>query len=1776
MPIDPVMAATVMRVVEAINQRDRRARGLAAPPSVGTPPELGLGYTPPPPPPAPVVNALFNQLGGALHDAVLPRPAIGMGSAPPHPILAPVGPIPNRPVGMPVMPPTITTATGGVLPLPGPLPTAATQPTPASGPGPPTLDVFQNVPSPGDLLGGAVQGAKETFFGPQNAVKGAIGEETYQFVMGNRNVYGPLAPDNAIVQWAQANPDVVKQAHDTGYRSRDGTESFTGGRAVWEAFAREHLTGNAAGAAMEIFTDPWNLVGGPLEVGGKAVARGGARFAAEHPEDALRVVGRAAEGLGLGVAATDRAYQATAALIPKAIGAGARGMGRGVNRVAPQVGRWFEASPSAKALRDLNDSFALWAQRKVAEARAPGTFLDPHGISPGAVPDAIGEVATALPPRYEEALSPQRSTRADATTRARDRLMTLADAAPAGEARDGIHAIWDTLAQTRDDILATTETGRPGGRDIRNAANRYELWSAELEAERAARQVLVDAGITPPPYRNRQPRNSVASALDTLAWNPDDTAATAARTRLLGEETGALAPDGTDTVVSASLRDARQAAEANRVDIEAAPTPPAAAPTPPAETIDAHLEGMPEPDKSAWRAALQSQNGRSVDFQAVDARLRQAYQRVEAEFTAPGTEDTVYRTAAREYQDAWQVANRLLEATKREDDDILARFAAGGITPPDVQDAILGGGAAARDAMDLADRSFTLGPIEAPEVGAGLARTFQRNPQYLNRAIGDVMGEIETRVTADKNRLLQLLSRAETSLTSKETTELTKLKKRYPHITDLADASHMSVPVELRREMHGAFTVEHAADQTTRVGRTLDTMSRIYQRNLLMPWSIARYWIGNLTGDTAQIALVHGIDAALAANDPVLLADMIRAARSGGDPTVGAVGDLARAAGLGGFHGQLVTENLAQAIWRREQTALNRAGGRARFNLLGTIDQATGRITDLPRNLANGLEWAHRTGLWAFLFRADVPARKAGWVRELAPLAEKHGLQESTLRQLIDGLPDVVDGSEVASALSREALSRGVAADAAKGLAEEGGRRWASEVYKADESARAGVNKALFSYEQKTLDAWTRRIIPYHMWQSRAIPFYAEQALRHPGFAAAYYQLYQSTKEAAETEGWPAPLRTMVALWHGPGGMLGMVNPIAMIGLLDFAFETNGGYTNEHVSAVGQVFQRASDYGATLLPWWGGALNLAGYMGDSPLNLDPIGTSQARRWVGAQVQVVASELAAHGIIGPEWQRLLDKPYDQKLQDLRGVVSGWAPGSVEIPVNDPNAMPAREIRNILLRNELAQRGMTLNQYLQLAAEAGKDSSGEAGVLLEDIHATVAAEEQDAGAPYKQAVREWSQSNALATAVNSIIPGPKAVRQEEGMAIQGLANTAFAAPGEAAVIPGVGPLPTPGHDPSDLVDARDADFTRKWRDRFGADYRTGDLKRMQDAALDENTLQNASPESSPYLEQQNAYHALGTERERGLLQTHDDIAYARTGIVMPNRRANGRVASGRHAGLTYISQETLASLDQQTRYDLADAWLAAVDRDGEVARVRELRDLYEQTHPEFGGYQAWQRGTRKQWGTADAFRQAAVRANPNYARFIAQETAKLRAKGETPSEIAADLETTGLSLDAYFAYMGMRGSRYDPAPLELGTPLPVASEGATGEGMAGSGGSSGQSWAARVQQALTDTEAAMQASQQYLGVRLDQLPPQFADAYLAQPDFPEAAKPPSDYWIYQDYLNFANEQSRAGGDTSVEAFIASTSHDPTQAAPQYQAGVWPPQELPAPRHQRRSPR
>lgn len=1382
----------------------------------------------------------------------------------------------------------------------------------------------------------------------------------------------------------------------------------------------------------------------------------------------------------------------------------------------------------------------------------------------------------APPPFYQVRARPRRTasgTQADAAVA--ERLATVGDEELAEP----------YLADYASDVRALR--ARTG---VRQSA---EYWLAEFAAETKMRAQMLQDGLSPGPHINNQAKNATAFFLDTLAWSQDDAEREAART-FLEEWLAQRAPVGRpDPPAVAAMREAMELAEDN--PFRSGAPEPAAAPSatdleaqvrqgivpsvgevdpadisrqdvaarqapPPEAEPEPWLSGFNAADRAAWDAGVASPNGRAAAFRAADVRLRETWRALQESFERADVTDTTVAARVRQYEEAHQEASRLLNIYARDSDVIAANVARNG-TDPEIIAAITGGEEPVITTAQAIDEPYRIGPVVAPETETALDWRFgEANVGRHGQRYEDVANEIEARIAGDRSRLIELLGPRGEALLKGDRTELNKLLTSYPEIRTLSDAAKFDPRARFRQEMLEELRGNFGARPKTAFGANYDRLVGAFGAWNLHVFGNPGYYIGNLSGDSWQVALTHGPRAAAAINDPEALAQWTRYAFEGGDPLIGAAGDLVKRAGLGGFHGTLLTDTRADVIARNERAAIARAAGPRRFSWIGPLlDRATDNVVvNTARNTSNGLEYAHRTGLWAWNFQLEATAAKMDWLPEAGKIAQRAGLSDDDVRGVMQALPPVVDGYEVADTFGRLAMRRGMSEREASGFGLEMGRKWASRMHQADQAALKRVGETLFSYEMRNIDVAARRVIPFHFWMSRAIPFYAEQALRHPGMALAYGQMVAATQEQADASGFPPALRNMLPAFTGASGMMKFFSPLAMLGVIDIGMESSGGYTDENVSAVGRVLRGAGQYGFGLLPWVAGALNYAGLMGDSPIGLDPIGTYNARQSLGAAMGV----LAAQGVGPLDPGTYLGRPAEQMFRDIRDKTSRLAsaiglPGAEAIPSSDAAATDKSTIRNIMLGQELKERGLTGNQYQALLLDAARNTEGKAAELLAEIHESVSSEELDGGAAYQQAVQLFAEDRARGRAIDVLLPGPNPESNALKLELQGsnraLADWRYGTKEERmrAVAPGLGPLPRrePTRDlreagiaslaeatPEQLaqLDPRDVAFLRRWQEKFGTEYRRGDLKRMAEAAQRANALQYASPEQATLLEQEAAYYALGTGGEQKVLTEYNKIGFGDAGVSIPGQGID-------------LSREAMAELTAEARWDLADLWLETNGLD--ITRIKELRDDYEATHPEWGAFRTWQRETRKQWTTPAAFRVAAARENESYANWLNEQTALLRQQGKPPSAINAALDERVFSLDGYLAYTGLGGSRYDPT-LPTGDPIPVASAGGEGGGASSGGSGSSVSWDERVRAAIADAETVMAEQLRLTGTNyLDQPRDRWR---LLDAQLPDSAKPGPDWWIVENYLQFVAIQRRAGRDESLEAFIASTQRDGEEGA------------------------
>jgi hypothetical protein len=858
--------------------------------------------------------------------------------------------------------------------------------------------------------------------------------------------------------------------------------------------------------------------------------------------------------------------------------------------------------------------------------------------------------------------------------------------------------------------------------------------------------------------------------------------------------------------------------------------------------------------------------------------------------------------------------------------------------------------------------------------------------------------------------------------------------------------------------------------------------------------------------------------------------------------------------GLGGFDPKHVGHSIIDAITSKASSKVRNAGGKSRPGLVGSIKPGdfvakwTGQ--NITRNVNNGLEWSARTGLWSFQLDVRATAWKKPYIAESVNKLSKKGfpISEGDFRTMMATLPKRFSGTDVFKQTEKLALSSGMDAQKARGLAIELGKDWANKVNVAEREASAVVDKVFFDLSERNIDRALKGVVPFHMWYTRALPFYVEQGLRHPGFAAAYYRGLQGAQAQAEAEGWPRSLRGYMKMWEGPGGMLLFFNPIAAMTLLDAFIMQDGGYTPENMSAIGKVLNGASNYGFGLLPWWSAVLNYAGYMGDSSIGLDPVGSYGARKIFGGLIQVAA----ANGLFGEDWQKYLGRPAEAALQSLRALTSGRLPGSSKIDAKDPGAYGAEMIRNIMLTDYLRQIGMTEEQYHALGSSMPGTPERE---QYNQINETILSDWDNEGDLYDSALEQYANSGALQILTERIIMGGTKMRQEN---MVDRSNSAF---GSFGTTPGVGSgaafrIPATMTDPyaDGRISGNELQFLKDYKAHFGVDYREGDLERIRSAVRTSKDITELTVEAAPLVTAQTEYYLLGKPQDRVIADYWNAIAFGDIPESKPVRFKDGRA----------YTRTQLMAMDQDQRFALADAWMIEHDPNGTAQKLRDERKLYVESHPEYKMFTDWRREMNQAWGSLGPngvamYRAQLVKENPNAARWLTQEANRIRAKypNISASQLQAELDKSMQGMRAYMAIFGIQNKIGDATPLNAGSdPRPP---GWTAESSNSSNsGTPAKSWDVKVKEAVAGMEAWMRDANMALsaayGTQADymNMPPIIkadADARLAA----MGIEPPADAWIYWKWIAYQREATMMGRNPSMAAFIEYTRQTEEVPAP-----------------------
>jgi len=959
--------------------------------------------------------------------------------------------------------------------------------------------------------------------------------------------------------------------------------------------------------------------------------------------------------------------------------------------------------------------------------------------------------------------------------------------------------------------------------------------------------------------------------------------------------------------------------------------------------------------------------------------------------------------------------------------------------------------------------------------------------------------------------------------------------------------------------------IEKEVPEPGAIGRLLDRYSSGYSSHALMTWwSAPRTLISNyFLGNVMQLIIGGQGMAMKGLIDRRMIGEVWDLARRAEVPRAGRPAERSVAYGLGGVNAGVYERGvIGSAADDKTAKLLRRAAYPARPGFSQVFDGGMDAYAKLSgqkwtKEAANGIEFAFRSSAYDHNFVSTIPEMKANALTVFKERARTMmpGLGDEEIEATFRSLGKEFDQYQVREAFTKLGAQHSKNGAKANAFGDRLARDWINKVRFFSDEAVASTNKVLFPGASRNIDDFARRVIPFHMWMTRAIPFYIEQGLRNPALAATYFRAAQASQNQAEVEGWPDGLKGYLKMWTGPGGLALFFNPLSAAALLDTFVMDTGGYESEDATFLGTLLQDTGEKGFGLLPIWGAVLNYTGLLGDSTIGLDPIGTYGQRKFFGSAIQLAA----AHGLLGEGNERYLGKPFEDGLQRIREYTTGVL--GMQVDAEPQSAYGLQIINNVMLDAALEEHGMTLEQYLAYGSKEVGSPEHDRFVWINEY---VLTERETEGPLYDTAVKQYSWSMELSAITAAVVQGRKPMRQTTRMEmdkyqeyIPGATPTGTKGQSDGASL--LAPRPDPYADGA--ISVEEADFLLKWKGEFGVTYAAGDLERMRSGVGTARDLTEYTPEAARLRQTQHVVEGMGTEQDRSYLSTYYDIAFE-GGNIGGNTTATTS-AYIRVGGYVYRDAD-LARMSSDERGRVADAWLAENDPDGSVMKLKDEKKLYTEAHADYANFAAWRKGVFDTWGASgDAglyqYAMELSRTNPNAKRHVDGLLGRARERAganATPQEIQHYVAMEMTNVAMYMAVRG-RSMRLD-APTTLSTGegdalMPGAeATGAPGTGGATTGGGKKQSWDQQVETAFGDyntwlIEVDALLSQQYgYKVYYATLPGpvrQAADASVEQ----AGLMPPEGAWIVSKYEEWADKRKRYGKDFSIAAFINETRED-----------------------------
>lgn len=530
---------------------------------------------------------------------------------------------------------------------------------------------------------------------------------------------------------------------------------------------------------------------------------------------------------------------------------------------------------------------------------------------------------------------------------------------------------------------------------------------------------------------------------------------------------------------------------------------------------------------------------------------------------------------------------------------------------------------------------------------------------------------------------------------------------------------------------------------------------------------------------------------------------------------------------------------------------------------------------------------------------------------------------------------------------------------------------------KADDAALKEMHKVQFDYLKTNLDEQVGKFAPFHYWYSRALRFWGEAALRNPYLMTNYMRANRGLEDAQHDPGLNARQKGFLRLMGTPLGFSLMMNPDALFGVVKvFGMEQANDPNVDPNSPWNKPPEGMTDLGGVMDWMKNRGVGLYPWM-DGLLNMmGAYGNTFEPDLLGIRHRALVGS-AVNWAVSQAGGQMPGTPYANAMGQARWALSSTAsqflPGWLAQPVA-PKAGGSTQQASL----------ETIIEHTILT-----DNPGLSGEQLLEIMSDPDSPE------YEAAYQKAASAGVVQQLLNFTLPMSVAMRNDA----RDVRTAQKRVIEDAATKAGVTPFqfaPTIG----------DVQFAADYKRLTGSDWKPGDYA---DASF-KIDLARAPEGSKRFIFEDAAYKELGTDTQKQAWDTYNALKYG--------------TAPG------------TAGLPQESRDQLANAWLDRTGNAGNIRAIYDQRDAFALRHPDYAAYLNWKdqmQTIQGMYGNLAEYRRQASAQNPNAARYFTERQAFLQRTESDPEKYQEKLEQVTMSPSAYLAIIGQGEYRSQPGGI-----------------------------------------------------------------------------------------------------------------------------------------------